>query len=162
MDVQIFEWETAGSTPEITIERLKLNVIFRQIQVAESSQIFPGTENHSTTRIITQEFEVFLVKVILQGIPYWNIKSNLGLTDRNMQVRFGFRVVQKILRFGNLWNNNQFLWKAYCAPSIGPVVSYPKFSGDFLSLGLNFVQVFFWFRAYMANWYNIGRTVSIS
>jgi hypothetical protein len=70
MDVQIFEWETAGSTPEITIERLKLNVIFRQIQVEESSQIFPGTENHSTTRIITQEFEVFLVKVILQGIPY--------------------------------------------------------------------------------------------
>ena len=162
MDVQISEWAMADSTPEITIERLKLNVIFRQIQVAESSQIFPGIENHSTTRIITQEFEVFLVKVILQGIPYWNIKSNLGLTDRNMQVRFGFMVVQKILRFGNLWNNNQFLWNAYCAPSIGPVVSYPKFLGDFLSLGLNFVQVFFWFRAYMANWSNIGRTVSIS
>ena len=70
MDVQISEWAMADSTPEITIERLKLNVIFRQIQVAESSQIFPGIENHSTTRIITQEFEVFLVKVILQGIPY--------------------------------------------------------------------------------------------
>ena len=115
MDVQISEWAMADSTPEIMIERLKLNVIFRQIQAVESSQIFLGIENHSSTRIITQEFEVFLVKVILQGIPYWNIRSNLGLTDRNMPVRFGFMVFLRILRFGNLWNNNQFLWNAYCA-----------------------------------------------
>ena len=78
MDVQISEWATADSTPEITIERLKLNVIFRQIQAAESSQIFPGIENHSTTRIITQEFEAFLVEAIplveVFLINYGNLK----------------------------------------------------------------------------------------
>ena len=78
MDVQISEWATAGSTPEITIERLKLNVIFRQIQAVEFSQIFHGIENHSTTRIITQEFEAFLVEAILLVevflINYGNLK----------------------------------------------------------------------------------------
>ena len=29
----------------------------------------------------------------LQGVPQWNGQSNLPLTDRNMQVRFDFKVV---------------------------------------------------------------------
>ena len=29
----------------------------------------------------------------LQGISYWNVKSDLGLTGRNMQDRFGLKVV---------------------------------------------------------------------
>ena len=29
----------------------------------------------------------------LQGISYWNVKSDLGLTDENMQDRFGLKVV---------------------------------------------------------------------
>ena len=47
----------------------------------------------------------------------------LALTGRNMQVRFCF----EILRLDNFRHYNQFLWNAYCAPSIGPDVNHPHF-----------------------------------
>ena len=36
---------------------------------------------------------LFSFGFLLQGISYWNVKNNLSPTDRNMQVRFGLKVV---------------------------------------------------------------------
>ena len=51
--------------------------------------------------------------LIHHGIGYFK----LALMDRNMQVRFGLKMVLRILRLGNFRLYNQFLWKAYSALS---------------------------------------------
>ena len=80
----------------------------------------------------------------LQGISYWNVKSDLGLTNRNMQDRFGSKVV---LEFWDreIFVIRQFLWNANWAPSASIGTDWE----DFLNFCLIFVQFFFWFWAYI-------------
>ena len=43
---------------------------------------------------------------------------------------------------GHFWHYNQFLWNAYCAPSIGPDVSDPRFQKENLIFCPNFAYFF--------------------
>ena len=43
-----------------------------------------------------------ILALVIQGISYWNVKSNLGLTDRNMLARIYLKVVLKSWGLDNL------------------------------------------------------------
>ena len=67
-----------------------------------SPLLFPEPKRGLETGVTTLEFSCAVslssmegsnfVSALLQGISYWNVKSNLGLTDRNILVRFCLKI----------------------------------------------------------------------
>ena len=73
-------------------------------------------------------------------ISYWNVKSDLGLRDRNIQVIFDLKVVLKF-RDREIFGITASFYEM--------LTERPCFGGDLFNFCLNFVHFFFWFWAFM-------------
>ena len=80
-----------------------------------------GDTCHHPSMLVLQKDPYFLpcrgdlTSTMIQGLWTSFVFLNLTLTDRKMQVEFGF----EIQSCGNFWHFNQFLWNVYWEPLIG-------------------------------------------